>query len=96
MQNYMTGEESGGDPNKFPYAAPAVAWPALRRIEAILASARPVGAPVIYTCFAIDTRPAMPACSTPRSVRRKARMSISKAPSAVKSSKISRPSPATW
>ena len=50
----MTGEESGGDPDKFPYAAPAVAWPALRRIEAILEAARPAGAPVIYTRFAID------------------------------------------
>ena len=54
VQNYMTGEESGGDPDKYPYAAPAVAWPALRRIEAILAAARPAGAPVIYTRFAID------------------------------------------
>ena len=41
VQNYMTGEESGNDPDKFPYAAPGVAWPALRRIEAILAAAPP-------------------------------------------------------
>jgi hypothetical protein len=41
VQNYMTCEESGNDPDKFPYAAPGVAWPALRRIEAILAAAPP-------------------------------------------------------
>ncbi|MBT3169931.1 MAG: isochorismatase family protein [Rhodospirillaceae bacterium] len=54
VQNYMTGEEVGNDPDKFPYAAPAVAWPALRQIQTILAAARPAQAPVIYTRFAID------------------------------------------
>lgn len=54
VQNYMTGEETGNDPDKFPYAAPEVAWPALHRIEAILAAARPAGVPIVYTRFAID------------------------------------------
>ncbi|MDP6816955.1 MAG: isochorismatase family protein [Alphaproteobacteria bacterium] len=54
VQNYMAGEEAGNDPDKYPYAAPAVAWPAVRQIEAILAAARGAGAPIIYTRFAID------------------------------------------
>jgi len=56
VQNYMAGEESGNDPDKFPYAAPDVAWPAVRHIQAILAAARPAGAPIIYTRFAIDRK----------------------------------------
>ena len=54
VQNYMAGEEDGNDPDKFPYAAPAVAWPAVRQIQAILAAARPAAAPIVYTRFAID------------------------------------------
>ena len=54
VQNYMAGEEAGNDPDKYPYAAPAVAWPAVRKIDSILAAARAAGAPIVYTRFAID------------------------------------------
>jgi nicotinamidase-related amidase len=54
VQNYMAGEEAGNDPDKYPYAAPAVAWPAVRQIENILSAARAAAAPIIYTRFAID------------------------------------------
>ena len=54
VQNYMAGEETGNDPDKYPYAAPAVAWPAVRQIETILSAARAAGVPVVYTRFAID------------------------------------------
>jgi len=54
VQNYMAGEKDGNDPDKYPYAAPAVAWPAMRKIETLLSAARGAGAPVVYTRFAID------------------------------------------
>ncbi|MEE8171541.1 MAG: isochorismatase family protein [Alphaproteobacteria bacterium] len=54
VQNYMAGEETGNDPDKYHYAAPAVAWPAVRQIETILSAARAAGVPVVYTRFAID------------------------------------------
>lgn len=54
VQNYMAGEEAGNDPDKFPYAAPAVAWPAVRQIGTILVAARAARAPVIYSRIAID------------------------------------------
>ena len=50
----MADEEAGNDPDKYPYAAPAVAWPAVRQIENILSAARAAAAPIIYTRFAID------------------------------------------
>lgn len=54
VQNYMAGREGGGDPDEYPYAAPHVAWPAVRQVERILAAARRAGAPIIYTRFAVD------------------------------------------
>jgi maleamate amidohydrolase len=50
----MAAEETRNDPDKSPYAAPHVAWPAVRCIQKILAAARPAGAPIVYTRFAID------------------------------------------
>ena len=54
VQNYMAGREEGGAPDEYPYAAPHVAWPAIRHTQKILDAARGVGAPIIYTRFAID------------------------------------------
>lgn len=54
VQNYMVGREEGGDPDEYPYAAPQVAWPAVRQIESILSVARRAGAPVIFSRFAVD------------------------------------------
>jgi len=54
VQNYMAGEEAGNDPDKYPYAAPDVAWPAVRKIQDLLAAARAAATPIVYTRFAID------------------------------------------
>lgn len=53
VQNYMVGEKDG-EQDKYPYSCGAVGWAAVDYMQRILAAARSVGAPVIYTRFVID------------------------------------------
>ena len=53
VQNYMVGEEGNHDLSAYPYSC-AAGWAAVWQTKRIVAAARAVAAPVIYTRFAID------------------------------------------
>ena len=53
VQNYMVGQR--GEPDAgYPFSCGAVGWQAVDASKEILAAARAIGAPVIYTRFALD------------------------------------------